>query len=77
MEGNLTLTIDEAVLRVARKIAEERYTSLDQMVQDFLAGLHTSKVDGPALARRFRELARNSSARVGKITWTRDELHER
>jgi hypothetical protein len=77
MEGNLTLTVDEEVLRAARKIARERHTSVEQLVQDYLAGLQSPEIDGPALAQKFVELARNSSARVGGSTWTRDELHER
>jgi hypothetical protein len=36
---NLTLTVDESLLRAARKLALDQDTSVNQLVRDYLAGL--------------------------------------
>jgi hypothetical protein len=77
VQRNLTLTIDEEVLRAARKLALDRNTSVNQMVREYLAGLISETARWQAAAERFRELSKNSKAEVGPITWTRDDLHDR
>jgi Asp-tRNA(Asn)/Glu-tRNA(Gln) amidotransferase B subunit len=73
----LTLTIDEDVLRAARKLALDRNTSVNQMIREYLAGLVSETTRGQAAAKRLRELIKESQAVVGPITWTRDDLHDR
>jgi hypothetical protein len=72
---NLTLTIDEDLLRAARKVALDRNTSVNQMVREYLA--ETVRNSGKQRAAKLEELFRTTRAVVGPITWTRDELHER
>ena len=74
---NLTLTIDEDLLRAARKVALDRNTSVNQMVRDYLAA--TVRESGRQLAAvaKLDELFRTTRAQVGAITWNRDDLHER
>jgi hypothetical protein len=74
---NLTLTIEDELLRAARKVALDRNTSVNQLVRDYLADLvretdrqHTALAN---LDRVFRE----SRIRVGRRNWTRQDLHER
>ncbi len=74
---NLTLTIDDHLLRAARKVALDRNTSVNQLVREYLADLvretdrqHTALTN---LERVFRE----SRIRVGRRNWTRQDLHER
>jgi hypothetical protein len=39
VQKNLTLTVDEELLRAARKLALDQDTSVNQLVRDYLAGL--------------------------------------
>ena len=60
-------------------LAEERGVTLSQLTSEALARLVEG--DGSYLAARKRAMERLRSASSltldGKITWTRDELHER
>lgn len=77
MERNLTLAIDEAVLKAARKIALDRDTSVNQLVRDFLAKLVNEQDERKRAAERIRENFRTFEVEIGERTWSRDELHER
>lgn len=74
---NVTLAVDEAVLREARRIAAERSTSLNALIRDYLGELTERESRIPAARRRIVELCRDARAEVGERGWTRDELHER
>ncbi|MBZ5724751.1 MAG: DUF6364 family protein [Acidobacteriia bacterium] len=77
MHRNLTLTLDEQLLRAARKAAIDRNTSVNQLVRDFLARLvRESDLQQTAMAN-LDELFRTSRVRVGRRTWKREDLHER
>jgi hypothetical protein len=77
VQKNLTLTIDEEILRSARKLALDRKTSVNQMVREYLTGLVSESSRTQAALARFDELVKNSKAEVGEITWTRDDLYDR
>jgi len=74
---NVTIALDEATLRAARRIAAERSTSLNAMIRDFLERLTQRESHAQRARRRIAELCRDSNAQVGERNWTRDELHER
>ena len=77
MKTNLTLSIEEEVLQAARKRALEQGTSVNQMVREFLeeiSGLRQERARALDALRRLRE---ELDITVGRIDWTRDELHER
>ena len=74
---NVTLAIEDEVLRDARRIAAERSTTLNGMIRDFLAELTARESSAAAARARIAELCRASTAEVGPRTWSRDELHER
>jgi len=74
---NLTLTIDEDVLLAARKAALDRKTSVNQLVRDYLAQLARETDGRKAALADIKEMFRATSAKMGRITWTRGELHER
>jgi hypothetical protein len=74
---NVTLSLDERLLREARRIAAERSTSLNAMIRDFLTQLIERESRSASARHRIAELCRESRAVVGDRTWTRDELHER
>lgn len=77
--ANLTLVIDDDVLKRARIKALELGTSVNAVVREQLA-LFVDPSGAPDTAMRdFVEIARRSSAGSGPggRTWTRDELYER
>ena len=74
---NITLSINEAVLAKVRRFAAEHGLSVNAIVRQYLTGI-AEREDRAAQARsRIRELSEGSNARIGKRTWSRDELHDR
>ena len=69
--------MDENLLRAARKVALDRNTSVNQLVRDFLAGLVRETDRQQAALTELNEMFRTSTVRVGRRTWTREDLHER
>ncbi len=74
---NVTIALDEATLREARRIAAERSTSLNALIRGFIERLTLRESHARQARRRIAELVRDSRAEVGERNWTRDELHER
>jgi hypothetical protein len=73
VQKNLTLTIDAETLKAARKIAVERDTSVNKLVQEYL----TQLVQDGTGADDIDDIFRSSKYRIGKKSWTRADLHER
>lgn len=74
---NVTLAIDESLLREARRIAADRSTTLNAMIREFLEELAERESKAARARERIVDLCRNSHAEVGPRAWTRDDLHER
>jgi hypothetical protein len=74
---NITLSIDEDVLREARKIAAERGTTVNAMVRASLAEIVAQKKRTRDALNRMRELAEKGGMEVGDKMWNRGDLHER
>jgi hypothetical protein len=74
---NITLSVEDKVLASVRRLAAERNSSVNALVRDYLTKLaaHESRAD--RARRRLRQLSEESAGRLGKKTWTRDDLHER
>jgi plasmid stability protein len=75
--ANLTITIDDGLLRRARVRAAELGTSVNAVLRDYLSawiGGHDSRQR--AVERLVRRSKQAKSA-GGARRWTRDELHER
>lgn len=74
---NSTLSIDEQVLASVRRYASENGSSVNQLVREFLSGVaeRNNRIEQERL--RIRQLGKQSTARIGSRSWTRDELHER
>jgi hypothetical protein len=74
---NLTITVDEEVLRRARIRALEQGTSVSAVLRAFLARYAGSTVESQAKAR-LAELARLSDATSGPggRRWTRSETYD-
>ena len=74
---NVTLSLNEATLRDARRIAAERSTSVNALVREFLDQLTARESRAHAARERIVKLSRASRAARGNATWTRDDLHAR
>ena len=77
MIQNLTLTIEEELLRTARKLALDRNTSVNQLVREYLEQLVSEDSRQQSAHRWISEHFDNCPVEVGPVTWNRDELHER
>ena len=76
--SNLTVTIDEGVLRRARKKAVDEGTSVNAIVRAHLERYAGSSGAAAALAL-FLELSStvDAGSGAGGRTWTRDDLYDR
>ena len=73
---NLTISVDDDVLLLARQRALQARTSVNAVLKHHLEAYPGADRQGAALAR-FVELSRASEARSDGRRWTRHELHER
>jgi len=74
---NLTLTLDEDLLRAARKVAIDRNTSVNQMVREYLERVVRETDQRQSALARLDEIFRTQRIEVGRRTWKRQDLHER
>lgn len=76
--SNITISLDDDILKKAKKIAIDRNTSFNGLVRDYINGLVDKEERSRLLMiEELDSLFAGSSARIGPKTWTRDELHER
>ena len=75
---NITLNIDEDIVKKVRKIAIDKDTTLTAMVRDYLTWLADSHA---AERRECIRLLEESFARLsrgmGQRNWTREDLYDR
>jgi hypothetical protein len=76
--ANLTITVDDRLLKQARMRALEDGTSVNALLRTYLER-YAGAADTNAALGGFVRLARGSAATSGQRgrTWTRDELHDR
>ena len=77
---NVTLSLEDDLVKKVRRIAAERDTTMTAMIRHYLeqvaaetAASARRRREQDALERSFRELR----FPVGKRTWTREDLHGR
>jgi antitoxin component of RelBE/YafQ-DinJ toxin-antitoxin module len=73
---NLTLSIDEDIVRDARRAAEAMGLSLNEAVRRYLADLAGQRSLEEDLAE-FRELSMNTGGHSNGWVFNREEIHER
>jgi hypothetical protein len=77
---NITLSLDDQLVKKVRKIAVEQDTTLTGMVREYLERLAMENA-AHGRKRREREALERSFAqfqfKVGKRTWKRADLHAR
>jgi len=75
--ANLTLSVDEEIVRRARIRALEQGTSVNAVLRQMLEAYAGGHNEQAAAAADLVALSRSSSSRRGGIAWVRDDLHER
>ena len=74
---NITLSIDEHVLRAVRKRAAELNSTVNALVREYLTTLAEHEDRASKARKRMRKMSKESQGKLGRKTWSRDELHER
>lgn len=76
--ANLTVTVDEHVLKRARIRALENGTSVNAVVSEYLTS-YAGQADAVAAMTTFLDRAAEAGASsgAGGRTWTRDDLYDR
>ena len=76
--SNITLSVDDEIIKKVRKIAIDKNTTLTQMVREFLKTVaernEARKIQAlKELEASFLKMSRD----MGRRTWSREDLYER
>lgn len=74
---NITLNIDDEVIKKVRKIAIDENSTMTAMIRDFLQSV--VEREDPEKERKIAKLERSFNLlgrEMGKRTWTREDLYE-
>ncbi|HEV7785378.1 MAG TPA: hypothetical protein VGQ28_08580 [Thermoanaerobaculia bacterium] len=74
---NVTLVVEDELLREARAVAARRRTSINEMVRAFLRQVVSQESGRRAALERIQPLLDRPPVLLGSSRPTRDELHER
>lgn len=79
---NVTLSLDNDLVKKVRKIAVDRETTLTGMIREYLKKVASEDAAAEAERKRralekLEEGFRRYQINLGKITWKREDLHER
>ena len=78
MTKNITMAVEEDLLKKARKIAVDKNTTLTSMIRTYLQDLiDREKNSKQEIISELSGIFENGGAVVGEKTWTREDLHER
>jgi len=75
--ANLTITIEDEILRRARLRALEQGTSLNSLLENYLEAYAAVGSTFEQATEAILRLSTDSKSGRGDRSWTRDELHER
>jgi predicted transcriptional regulator len=76
--SNITISIDDELLKRAKKIAIDQDTTFSGLVRSYIERLVAKEEKHrQLLIDELDSLFQNSVAETGPVTWTRDDLHER
>lgn len=73
---NLNVSVDEGVVKHARKVARSLGKSLNQLIREYLQGL-VANGDAEADIAELRRLSAEAKGRSGGWRFDRDEIHAR
>jgi len=75
--ANLTITVDDELLRRARVRALEQDTSVNAILREYLEAFAAAGATWEQATAAILQLSRRARSGRGAKRWTRDELHER
>ena len=75
--ANITLKVDDRLLEDARLLALKKKTSINAIIKERLEQFVSSDQTRETTLKGLDSFFRRSKARVGRKTWSRDEIHER
>ena len=73
--ANITIEIDDELLETARQPALRRKTSINVIVKKGVEEFVSGDLSREAAVKGLEAFYRQTKARVGAKTWTRDELY--
>ena len=73
---NITLAVDDDLVKNAREVAQAMGKSLNQVVREYLEHL-TDRDRVERDMEELRRLSQEGGGRSGGRRWTREEIHER
>ncbi|MPZ53526.1 MAG: hypothetical protein GEU79_12475 [Acidimicrobiia bacterium] len=74
---NITLRLPSDLIRRAKMIAAARDTSITALVREYLSSINGSDDYDEAWEAERRLMEKGLPMRVGEVTWTRTDTHER
>ena len=75
---NITLSVDEEIVKKVRKIAVDKDTTLTAMVREYLTSVANHAVAGRREhVARLKDTLKRVSRDMGPRKWTREDLHAR
>ncbi|MCD6225372.1 MAG: hypothetical protein J7K32_07650 [Deltaproteobacteria bacterium] len=75
---NITLSVNDDIIKKVRKIAIDKNTTLTALVRDFLTTIAKQDVQHrKKAAEKIGESFKTKSRNMGVREWTREALHER
>lgn len=74
---NLTITVEDEVLKRARMRALEENTSVNAILREYLESYAGVAAGRAAALEHLLLLSQTTKTARGAARWTRDELHER
>lgn len=75
--ANLTISIDEEILKRARMRALEEGTSVNALLRNYLNEYANLAARREEAVKDLLRLSRRAKTQRGKRRWTRDDLHAR
>ena len=75
---NITLNVDDKIIKKVRKIAIDKNTTLTAMVRDYLTSVATRDTyEKNEAINKLRKSFNSISRDMGQRKWTREASHER
>jgi len=75
---NITLSVDNEIIKKVRKIAIDKNTTLTAMVREFLISVTTRDAhEKNEAVKRLQKSFMKMSSDMGRRKWSRENLHER
>ena len=75
--ANLTIVLNDEVLRKARLRALEQGTSVNRIIREYLETYSRVRPERDAAVSDLVRLSKSAKSRRGRKRWTREDLHQR